>query len=69
LPEPSPSVAVINTVAQVMKILAGIVSDSGGAGLPLGVPFPIGVPPWGPNLRSYRAGYKTQLRASASSGS
>jgi len=40
----------INTVAQVMRILAGIVSDSGGAGLPLGVAIPIPIPPWGPEF-------------------
>jgi hypothetical protein len=40
----------VNTVAQVMKILAGVVSDSGGAGLPLQFPIPIPIPPWGPEF-------------------
>jgi probable HAF family extracellular repeat protein len=44
----SPQKPAINTVADVMKILAGVVADSGGQGLPFGGTQPIPIPPWGP---------------------
>jgi hypothetical protein len=48
-PVVGPQKPAINTVVDVMKILAGVVGDSGGQGLPLGAARPIPMPsPWGP---------------------